>query len=260
MSKQGAFGKVLSRSAIRPLNLGVLGTAIAAAIAVASWPIGVLGAAAYLALVATDLSNLEFRREVMFGRATPHGLPKLAAIADAGVREAVAAVGAARDEVDRVVKALPARVQRHVASTLRSIEELETHGATLALRGDELSRYLATVSLADVETEASQLARRAELATDVAARTEYVAAAGSAAERASALRDIVAARERILANLARIATAMRGVPTKLVRLRALDDQASDALTGDVGSELDRMNIDLRAFEDALVVVGEEATS
>ena len=45
--------------------------------------------------------------------------------------------------------------------------------------------------------------------------------------------------------------AIKAMPTKLVRLRALDDQASDALTGDVGAELERMNVDLRAFEDTL---------
>jgi hypothetical protein len=36
-----------------------------------------------------------------------------------------------------------------------------------------------------------------------------------------------------------------------MRLRTLDDQASDALGGDVGAELDRMNVDLRAFEETL---------
>ena len=35
------------------------------------------------------------------------------------------------------------------------------------------------------------------------------------------------------------------------RLRALDDQASDTLTDSVGAELERMNIDLRTFEQTL---------
>jgi hypothetical protein len=49
---------------------------------------------------------------------------------------------------------------------------------------------------------------------------------------------------------------MKSVPAKLVKLRTLDEQASDALTGDVGAELDRMNTDLRAFEDTLAAIAE----
>src|SRR4051794_34359395 len=142
MGRRDAFGKVLTRSAVRPLNLGVLGTGLLAAFAIASWPIGALGFAAYAALIATDLSNLEFRRSVLLGRAAPKALPKPTAVADLAVREAVAKIAAARVEVDRVVKALPDRVQRHTATTLRSIDELETHGATLAARAEELSTYL----------------------------------------------------------------------------------------------------------------------
>ena len=71
-----------------------------------------------------------------------------------------------------------------------------------------------------------------------------------------ALTDIAAARDRTLAHLARIESAIKAVPSKLVRLRALDDQASDALTGDVGAELERMNVDLRAFEDTLASIVE----
>ncbi|MEO7730732.1 MAG: hypothetical protein ABIY55_07155, partial [Kofleriaceae bacterium] len=86
---------------------------------------------------------------------------------------------------------------------------------------------------------------------DAAARASYEAAAQAALERVTALHDITTARERALAHLARIESAIKSVPAKLVRLRALDDQASDALTGDVNAELERMNIDLRAFEQTL---------
>jgi len=70
------------------------------------------------------------------------------------------------------------------------------------------------------------------------------------------VRELAAARERTLAHLARIASTMKSVPAKLVKLRTLDEQASDALTGDVGAELDRMNTDLRAFEDTLAAIAE----
>ncbi|NJM91039.1 MAG: hypothetical protein HC863_01865 [Myxococcales bacterium] len=67
----------------------------------------------------------------------------------------------------------------------------------------------------------------------------------------AALVDIGNARERIHANLARIHATLCGVPPKIVRMRALDDRATDAFTGDFDQELVRMNSDLRAFEQTL---------
>jgi len=251
MSKRKGVGKVFGRAAAGPLNLSILGGAVLGAVALASWPIAALGGAAYAALVASDISSLEFRKRVLFGRHRPAGLPDPRSLTDPLVRAAVERIVIARGELDQVVKSIPARVQRNVTAALAAIDELEAHGAALALRADELSRYLASVDLTAAHDDAAGLASRASQTRDAAARASYEAAAGAAGERVAALRDIVTARERTLAHLARIESAIKAVPTKLVRLRALDDQASDALTGDVGAELERMNIDLRAFEQTL---------
>jgi hypothetical protein len=251
MAARKSVGKVVGRAAAGPLNLTVLGGSVLGAIALMSWPIAALGAAAYAALVASDVSSADFRRNVLFGKTKPTRLPKPETLSDPKVKAAVASIAAARTEVDQVIRATPERIQRNITGALASLDELEGHGAALALRAEELSRYLATANLDDVEREAGELAERAQDATDPGARSEYKAAAAAARDRAKAVRDIGAARERTLAHLARIATTIKGVPAKLVRLRALDDQASDQLGGDVGAELDRMNIDLRAFEDTL---------
>jgi hypothetical protein len=256
MSKRKGVGKVFGRAAAGPLNLSILGGAVIGAVALASWPIAALGGAAYAALVASDISSAEFRKRVLFGRAAPARLPNPAAINDPLVRAAVERIALARAEVDKVVKATPARVQRNVATALAAIDELEGHGAALALRGDELSRYLASVDATAARDEADALATRAKQTRDPAARDNYEAAAHAAHERVTALNDIATARERTFAHLARIESAIKAVPSKLVRLRALDDQASDALTGDVGAELERMNIDLRAFEQTLEAIVE----
>lgn len=251
MAERKGVGKVVGRAAAGPLNLSVLGGAVIGAVALASWPIAAIGGAAYAALVASDVSSPEFRRRVLSGRAQVTALPRADALADPDVRAAVAAIAAARGEVDQVVRGTPDRVRRVIAGALASIDELCSHGGKLALRADELSRYLATVDLTEIEREAGALAGRARQAADPDARQGYQAAADAARERLAAVRDIATARERALAHLARIGATLKGVPAKLVRLRALDDQASDALTGDVGAELDRMNVDLRAFEETL---------
>ena len=251
MANRKGVGKVFGRAIAGKLNLSILGGAVIGAVALASWPIAALGGAAYAALVASDVSSAEFRKRVLFGRTAPARLPNPETLDDPQVRKAVERIALARAEVDQVVKATPARVQRHVTTALAAIDELEGHGAALALRADELSRYLASVDVMAAHDEADSLATRAKQTLDPAARANYEAAAHAARERVTALGDIATVRERTFAHLARIESAIKAVPSKLVRLRALDDQASDALTGDVGAELERMNIDLRAFEQTL---------
>lgn len=255
MTARKGVGKVLGRAAAGPLNLAVIGGAVIGAIALASWPIAALGGAAYLALVAADVSNAEFRRRVLTGRTAPK-LPSPGELRDPEVRAALERITAARREVARAVEATPAHVQRHVVAAIRSIDELEAHAAQLAARADTLSRYLASTDAIAARRDAEALAAKAAQTTDPAARASYEAAAAECHERVAALTDIAAARERTLAHLARIESAIKALPSKLVRLRTLDDQASDALTGDVGAELERVNTDLRAFEDALAAIAE----
>jgi len=251
MANRKGVGKVFGRAAAGPLNLSILGGAVIGAVALASWPIAALGGAAYAALVASDVSSAEFRKRVLFGRTRPAALPEPRTITDPEVRAAVERIAIARGGLDKVVKTIPERIQRNVGAALAAIDELGAHAAALAVRADELSRYLAGSDAVAAQREAEALAARADHTTDPAARASYASAAHAAHERVAGLHDIVTARERALAHLARIESAIKSVPTKLVRLRALDDQASDALTGDVGAELERMNIDLRAFEQTL---------
>ena len=251
MAQRKGVSKVLGRAATGPLNLTVLGGAVVGAAVLASWPIAALGAAAYVALVATDISSAEFRRRVLLGQRRPARLPAPDQVRDPEVRAAVARIAAARAEVERAVAALPARLQTSVASTVDAITELVGRAAQLAQRADALASHLAGTDRRAAERDAAALAARASHTEDAAARASYAAAAAAGRERVAALTDIAATHERTLAHLAQVESAIQAVPSKLVRLRALDDQASDALTGDVGAELERMTIDLQAFEDSL---------
>ena len=235
------------------------GAAIVGAVALASWPIAALGGAAYAALVAADLSNAGFRRKVLSGRDERPALPEPKAVTDPALRKAVEAVIAARAEIDRVARTVPARIRTNVAGALAATDELVGHAASLVTRGDALARYLATTGKADAVEELAQLQRLTAAATDAAAREQYRLAAEAAQGRLRSLEDIERAHARILANLTRLVAALRGVPTSLVQLQALDDQASDAITGNVGGDLERMNIELRAFEDTLATLAEVPT-
>jgi hypothetical protein len=256
MAKRTGVGKVFGRAFVGPLNLSVLGGAVIGAVALASWPIAAVGGAAYAALVVSDVASEEFRRRVLFGRKRPAALPDPKALTDGEVRAVVERIAMARAALDKVVKTTPNRIHRNVTTALSAIDELAGHGAGLAMRADELSRYLAGIDPGAPLRDAEALASRASHTADPTARKSYEDAAAVARERISALGDIITARERALAHLARIESAIKAVPAKLVRLRALDDQASDALTGDFGAELERMNIDLRAFEQTLEAIVE----
>jgi predicted nucleic acid-binding Zn-ribbon protein len=149
------------------------------------------------------------------------------------------------------MKATPERIHRNVHASLAALAELELHASALATRGDELAKYLTGADIEAAQNEIDSHRYAAKQATDEVARSDYQQAASAAQERHKALLDISAALERTHANLAKIVATMRGIPSKLVRLRTLDDRASDALTGDVGEELERMNLDLRSFEQTL---------
>jgi len=251
MSKRSGVGKVMGRAAAGPLNLSVLGGAVIGAVALMSWPIAAIGGVAYAALVASDISNPDFRKKILFGKNAPAKLPKPEALKDPTVRGIVESIIAARVEIDGVVKATPERVQRNVRTAIAALDELESHGAALALRAEDIATYLRTVDMSEVSAEVAKHKTRARAATDPGVKKDYELAADASEERRKAIADISVAQERTLANLAKIASTFKSIPSKLVRLRALDDQASDALTGDVGSELERMNVDLRSFEQTL---------
>jgi hypothetical protein len=142
-------------------------------------------------------------------------------------------------------------VRRHVESSLDAIAELERHAAILVERGEALCGYLASVDAASLRGEAEALDGKARATTDAQVRDQYQKAHAAVGEQLRAVADIATSRERILANLSRIAVTLHALPAQLMRMRALDDQATDSLSGNVGAELDRMNIELKAFEQTL---------
>jgi hypothetical protein len=60
-------------------------------------------------------------------------------------------------------------------------------------------------------------------------------------------------------NHSRIVATLEGLPAKIVRMRALDAQAMDQLSGSMHDELDPMDVELKALEETLATLGEAAT-
>jgi hypothetical protein len=55
----------------------------------------------------------------------------------------------------------------------------------------------------------------------------------------------------VLASLARILTTIEGIPTQIVKMRTLDAETVDQFSGDVGEEVERINVEMGAFEETL---------
>lgn len=248
------FPRVLARSAGGTLNLAVAGASALGAAALHSWPVLALGGAAYAALVAWDLSTPAFWRQVLGGRpeeADAARLPEPEVLKDARVRDAVRAIASAREQVERTLKESPESVRSHLGLALSSLHELEGRAARLAARGEELARFLGSADAGAVREGIRLAAEQAAGTRDAEARAHYESARVAREEQLAALVDIDAARERVLAHLSRIAATYQGLPAKVMRLRALDAQATESMYGDLNEELGRMNGEIGAFEESL---------
>jgi len=248
----------VKKALLGPVNLSVAGAAAVGAAALGSLPLLALGGAAYAALVAWDLSSPGFWRKVVgTGGSAGDELPPAREVFDAETRAALERVHAARTTIARVVADSPAPMAASLGSLLASLDELDQRTGRLVGRSDELSRYLAGNDAGALRREMDEIAERARRAPDAGARRHYEEARAAREEQLRTLDDIAAARERLVANLTQIVATLEGVPARLMKMRALDAQAADDLSGDVGRELNDMNVGLRAFEETLASLVEE---
>ena len=247
-------GSLAVRAATGITNISVAGVAAVGAAALHSWPILALGAATYAALVAWDFVKAEPKKSASEAPALdePH-LYK-----DQAIQGAVRTLATARIEVERILRDTPEDVKANLALALVSVEDLVTRAATLAKRGEVLAEYLATKDPRVVQQDVEDLKRRVARTADPEARAQYEAARASREEHLTVLHDLVTSKERIIASLLSIASSLEALPAKIVRMRALDADAMDKLTGDVNDELAGLNGEIRSFEETLKTLGEVA--
>jgi hypothetical protein len=246
------------KAALSPFNVSVMALASAGAAALGSVAVLAAGGVAYAALVAWDLSSQAFWKKVVAGGApAPPPLPGLDQISDPETRAALGRVGRARAAIGRAMSETPPAVASHVAPVVASLSELDGRVARLALRADQIGRHLAATPAAALTTEIEELAARAQAARDGETRRQYQEAARTRQAQLAILGELGAARDRVLASLARILTTLEALPTQIVKMGALDAQAADGLSGDVGVELGRINVELEAFEETLQTLVEE---
>lgn len=251
-SNRPLFRKVLARATTSPVNLGVAGAAAVAAAAIGSWPILALGGAAYAAMVAFDAANPTFwKKTSVAGRSRPANIPRPDKVADPSTRAAVEGLLAARKNFDKVFAEASPEVRGHLESVARTLAELEQRAARLVQRADQLAGFLGHTDREAVAEEVKRLAGRERSVRDAEARKQLAEARAAREDELRTLDELAASKERLDANLLRIVATMAGLASKVVHMRALDDQAVDDLTGDMSAELESMVGEMRTFEETL---------
>jgi hypothetical protein len=250
---QGLFAAATGK-----LNLAALGLGAVGAAGLHSWAVLALGSVTYVALAAWDLSTESFWKRVLEGR-TQHreSFPQLKDVRDAEVRASVERIQSARQSIDRALADAPEEVSMQVRASLGGLEELDARAARLVDLAEGLARHLASVNEDALRAEAAQLKAKSESARDAESRALYKEASDARDEQLRGVSDVRQARERLLANLARIVSNLEGVPTRVVRMRVLDQATQSGSSDEIGWEIGRINGELAALEQTLeVLVGE----
>ena len=241
----------IKRALLGPLNLATVGLGAAGAAAFGSLSLLVLGGAAYVALVAWDLSTPKFWRKVVGTDESKEPLPRPREVFDRETRSALERVHHAREAIAAAAREAPSASASTMQGVLGTLDEIDGRVGRLVTRSDELSRYLAGIDEVALRGEVASLSDRARDSSDPEARRHYDQARSAREEQLRNLGEISTARERLVASLAQIVATLEGIPAKLVKIRALDAQAADDVSGDVGRELADMNLELGAFEETM---------
>jgi hypothetical protein len=257
VAEKGKGLDALARAATRFVNLGVVGAAAVGAAALQSWPLLAVGGVTYATLVAWDMVR-KGPRDGPAEAAGARGLREPTAYADAETQQTVHLLRSAKAEIDRVLGETSDEVKGNLAMALVSVDSLLERAAGLADRSVDLSRYLATKDPRLVRQDVEALRRRVAQTADSEAKAQYQSALASREDHLKALDDLRNARERVLASMLSIASSLDGLPAKIVHMRALDADAMDKLGGDVKGELERINDEMKAFEETLRSMGDRS--
>ena len=255
-------GRLFFKAATSTTNLLALGVGGVVATGLQSWPMFALGVVAWLALTAWDMVTPEFRKRVREEAAAESlEVPDANKLLDPASRDAVKNVAAARAERVRLAAEIPEHLRNFVNMALSAVPELERHAAVLVDRLEAHTRYISygqrrLTDPAQLREEMQQLERQVASAVDEEARKQFALALDARHAQLGELEELSQSRERVLANLSRVVATLESLPTKMLKMRTLDDTTTDSVSGDLGQEIDRINDELRAFEETLRPVEE----
>lgn len=242
----------VARALVNPVGLGAVAGAATVAIALTNPIVAAIGGGVYVLSVAIDAAR---RRRAKDKRkriqSVIGGMPDIDDIKDPETRATVAKMLAARQNLQKVIDETPSDILIQLQKTIDSLSQLELYASSLVKRAEDTTAYLGSVNLPALVQEVKTLAQRAAAAKDPEARAGYDQAKNARMEQIRALKDLKANKERVDANLMRVVAVLGALPTKIVRLRALDAQAMEQLSGDITHDLTQMGEELQTSEKVI---------
>jgi hypothetical protein len=241
----GRFG----RATVNPVNIGIAAAAATLAIGLGSLPIGIIGGFAYLAMVAWD--SVSGGKRGSKPTRLPTTLPEPKSVQDSELRRHVEKLVASKAAIERAIDETPGDVMAHLSTTLSTLHQLEGYAARLVHRGEDIARFLRGVNLEALVEEVRVLTHRAQDASHPESRKTFEEAKKARMDELRTLKELVATKDSIDANLTRVVAVFGALPTKVVHMRALDAQALDRLSGDMNEELEAVGSELQTSEKVM---------
>jgi hypothetical protein len=240
----------VARALVNPVGLGVAAGAATVAIALTNPVVGIVGGGVYLATVAIDALRRSRARKKRKAPSIPL-MKHPDDIRDPATRSAVQKMLANKATLQKVLDETPDEVKLHMTKTLDSLDELERFAVRCVERAEDIMTHLSKVNLPALVAEVKQLATRAATAKDPSARQSFEEAKTARMDEIRSLKELKATKDRIDANLMRVVAVMGALPTKIVHMRALDAQALDQLSGDIGEDLSAIGAELKTTEQVI---------
>src|ERR1043165_2551333 len=241
-----------ARALVNPVGLGAIAGAAAVAVTIGNPIFAAAGGALYVASVFVDAIRRRRarakRRRIMD---VIGGMPDLDDIRDPETRATVEKMLAARQNLQKVIDDTPPDILMQRQKTKDSLIQLDIYASTLVKRAEDTTAYLRSVNLPALVQEVKMLAMKAAQAKDPEARASFDQAKNARMEQIRALKELKANKERVDADLMRVVAVLGALPTKIVRLRALDAQAMEQLSGDITHDLTAMGEELKTSEQVI---------
>jgi hypothetical protein len=242
----------IARALVNPVGIAGVAGAAAAAIALTNPLVAAAGGAVYVASVFVDaLRRRRARAKRRRINEVIGGMPDLDDIRDPDTRATVAKMLAARENLQKVIDDTPSDILMQLQKTTDSLIQMDIYASTLVKRAEDTTAYLRSVNLPALVQEVKMLATKAAQAKDPEARASFDQAKNARMEQIRALKDLKANKERVDADLMRVVAVLGALPTKIVRLRALDAQAMEQLSGDITHDLTAMGEELKTSEQVI---------
>jgi len=253
--------RALWASATQKLHLGVLVLGVGLYAATQAFELGgqvlpsltlLLGALAYAALVALDVSDPEFIRKhgERLRVESEAALPALeaAALLDPGIREQFKRILLAFQRCRVIYESSGEGLRASLDEGLVRSEKLVTVAGRAAKRGDAITRHLGSATPEGLTHDAARLRALSERTADQTARDGFLQAAAAKEKELETYRQLEGLRDRIHAQLTLIEASLDGFSAKLVKLEASDLTEALSVNESLEENLRTMTSDVELLE------------